>query len=162
MAIDATRKSRRSERLSSLRLSAGASARHISHSQKVSPTKSRICQKRPKSTYSYPCAPNQNQYLPRYCSMPSHSPLKLPTTTSSTAATKKNLKVARCDGVVFSPVSGSVLGTSPCSVWRVCEPKYQTMPPTPASRSTKLMTLQTTEPPVTLFPTRGSCGQFCV
>ena len=80
----------------------------------------------------------------------------------SAAATKKNLKVARCDGVVFSPVSGSVLGTSPCSVGRVCEPKYQTMPPTPASSSTKLMTLQTTEPPVTLFPTRGSCGQFCV
>src|SRR5205085_12575070 len=89
MAIDETRKNTSSERPSSLRLSAGFKARYMRPSQKVKPTKSKICQKRPKSTYSYPCAPNQNQYLPKNCLMPSHSPVSEPTTTSSTAANNR-------------------------------------------------------------------------
>ena len=42
------------------------------------------------------------------------------------------------------------------------EPKYQTIPPIPASRRTKLITLQTIVPPVGRLPTNSSCGQFCV
>ncbi len=66
------------------------------------------------------------------------------------ATTKKYLTVAFCDGVGFNPSRGSVRGISPGrsfsgSLW---EPKYQTIPPTPASSSTKLMTLQTTVAPV--------------
>jgi hypothetical protein len=45
---------------------------------------------------------------------------------------------------------------------RSCEPKYQTMPPMPASSSTKLMTLQTMVEPVGLLAMSGSCGQFWV
>src|SRR3954469_20965029 len=83
-------------------------------------------------------------------------------TTQSAATTKKYLIVARCEGVGFSPSSGSVSGSG--SVTGKCsfDAKYQTMPPIPASNNTKLMTLQTTESPVGRFPTSSSCGQFCV
>jgi hypothetical protein len=54
------------------------------------------------------------------------------------------------------------VGSSACAEGRSCAAKYQTIPPMPANRRTKLMTLQTTVLPVGVLPTRGSCGQLLV
>ena len=83
-------------------------------------------------------------------------------TTHSAATTKKYFTVARCEGVGRRPSSGSLSGSSSLATVRGCEAKYQTMPPTPASSRTKLMTLHTMAPPVGWLPISGSCGQFCV
>src|SRR6202142_1053666 len=83
-------------------------------------------------------------------------------TTHSAATTKEYFTVARCDGVGRNPSSGSFPGRSSSATVRGCDAKYHTMPPTPASSSTKLTMLQTTVPLVGWFAINGSCGQFCV
>ncbi len=84
-------------------------------------------------------------------------------TTHSAATTKKYFTVARCEGVGLRPSKRIALGQQFLfRTVRGCEAKYQTMPPTPASSSTKLTTLQTIAPPVGWLPISGSCGQFCV
>src|SRR4051812_24181566 len=82
--------------------------------------------------------------------------------THSAATTKKYLIVASCEGVGFNPSNGSFFGNSECSGTFFCAPKYHTIPPTPASNTTKLITLQTIADPVGRLPTSSSCGQFCV
>ena len=78
----------RSDLLSPPADNAGFKPLHINHNQNTSPPKRRICHIRPRSTYSRPCEPKRNQNLPRYCLMPSHSPVREPVTTKSNAPNK--------------------------------------------------------------------------
>ena len=63
------------------RLMAGNKARPTSVSQMPSPANRKICQKRPRSTYSQPWWPNQKFFArPSFCITASHWPVNAPTT----------------------------------------------------------------------------------
>src|ERR1022692_1314398 len=93
MATAAYRKSEDSSRLSGL-LKAGLSARNIRNSQKRRPTASRYCQNRPRSRYSEPWCPNQNQSCPSLSLMPRDSPARLPTTDIPSAPRRQEKAAA--------------------------------------------------------------------
>ena len=66
------------------RLIAGNSARPTSVSQMPRPANRKICQKRPRSTYSQPWWPNQKFFArPNFCITASHWPVNAPTTMMS-------------------------------------------------------------------------------
>ena len=85
---------------------AGRRARYMRTSQPASPTASSSCQKRPRSRYSEPWWPNQNQRLPRRSLMPSHSPPRLPKTTTARAASSARTP-ARCPRGSAPPTIGA-------------------------------------------------------
>ena len=78
------------EDISSLRRSAGHSARPISSNHSSRPTNRKICQKRPMSVYSQPWWPNQKLYSrPIFCITANHCPAKEPTTITSRQTNRK-------------------------------------------------------------------------
>ena len=80
---------RRSTR-SSLRRSAGQSARPTSSSHSIRPTNRNICQKRPISMYSQPWWPNQKLFAsPSFCITANHWPANAPTTMTSRQTNRK-------------------------------------------------------------------------
>src|SRR5690625_1537253 len=82
----------------------GRANHHKTANQTSKPTANKYCQPRPSSRYSQPWFPNQNHQSPSICSMPSHSPSKLPQITATKATNKKLAQGNKAAGVFLRKV----------------------------------------------------------